>query len=67
MPRLTADFPGSTMLSGASYDPDSETLDLTFTGGRTYTYESVPQRVFEDLRDAPSPGSFYWSNIKDRY
>lgn len=66
MPRLTCDFQ-STALSRASYDPESQTLDITFTSGRSFTYESVPERVFEELRDAPSPGSFYHNNIRDRY
>ena len=70
MPRLTCDFQ-SAALSRAAWTPHGEgddgTLDITFTSGRTFTYEGVPQRVFEELRDAPSPGSFYHSNIKDRY
>ena len=66
MPRLYTNLQ-STMLSRASYDPDSETLDLTFEGGRTYTYEGVPQSVFEGLRDAPSAGQYWRANIKDAY
>lgn len=66
MPRLTCDFQ-STALSRASYDPESQTLDITFTSGRSFTYEAVPERVFAELRDAPSPGSFYHNNIRDRY
>ena len=66
MPRLSCTFQ-STALSSASYDPDSETLDITFTSGRSFTYEGVSQKVFEELRDAPSPGSYFHSEIKDAF
>lgn len=70
MPRLTCQFESTALRSAAfSYgdDPEQGTLDITFTSGATFTYENVPQRLFEELRDAPSPGRFYHSNIKDRY
>lgn len=64
--RLTCDFQ-STALSSASYDPDGGTLDITFTSGRTFTYEGVPADVFYALRDAPSPGSYFHAQIKNNY
>jgi lysyl-tRNA synthetase class 2 len=57
----------STALSGASYDPDTEQLEVTFASGGTYTFERVPQAVFEELRDSPSPGQFYHQQIKGQY
>lgn len=70
MPRYTAEFT-STALSRASFtirddDPDG-TLDITFASGRTFTYENVPVSVWEGLRDAQSPGSYFHANIKDAY
>lgn len=73
MSRLTTDFPGSSALRSASFEIDETsgadrgTLDIQFTSGRSYTYENVPQRVFEELRDAGSPGQYFHSSIKDRY
>lgn len=64
--RLTCDFQ-STALSKASYDPDGGTLDITFTSGRTFTYEGVPAEVFYELRDSGSPGSFFHAQIKNNY
>lgn len=57
----------STAISYVRYDTDDETMDVTFTGGQTYTHSNVPQKVFEDLRDSGSPGQYYHRNIKGRY
>lgn len=57
----------SSFLSRASYDTDSQTLTVSFKGGKSYTYEGVPQDVFEGLRDADSPGQYYAANIKTVY
>ena len=70
MPRLTATFDSTALRSAAftpSPDGDTGTLDITFTSGRTFSYENVPQRVFEALRAAPSPGSYFHQNIKGAY
>jgi KTSC domain len=66
MTQLSARFQ-STALSFAEYDTESEQLEITFTSGQSYTFERVPMNVFENLRDAGSPGSFYHQNIKGRY
>lgn len=57
----------STALRSASYDPELQELDLRFTNGSLHTYENVPEAVFNGLRDAPSPGSYYHANIKDKF
>lgn len=66
MTQLSTRFQ-STALSFAEYDTESERLEITFTSGQSYTFERVPMNVFENLRDAGSPGSFYHANIKGRY
>lgn len=58
---------GSSVLSRASYDSDTQTLTITFRKGGSYTYEGVPQDVFEGLRDADSPGQYYSTQIKGVY
>lgn len=57
----------STALTSATYDDEAMSLDVAFFDGRTYTYENVPQKVFEELRDARSPGSYFHAYIKNRY
>jgi hypothetical protein len=65
MQRLS--FPGSTALQGATYDPTTETLTITFMSGSSYSYPNVPPDVVEQLAEAPSAGSFWRNNIKDQY
>lgn len=66
MPRININLQ-STSLRSATYDPDTQDLDITFKTGMTYTYEKVPQDVFEGLRDAPSAGQYFHANIKGVY
>ena len=57
----------STALRGASYDDETQTLDVDFRNGQSYTFEGVPSEVALGLRDAPSPGSYFHKNIKGVY
>jgi KTSC domain len=57
----------SSALSSAEYDDETQTLTLTFTSGRSYTYDNVPEDTYERLLADPSPGRFYMAYIKDQY
>lgn len=57
----------STALASASYDDESQELEITFTSGRSYTFQSVPADIYEGLVASPSPGSYYNQNIKGIY
>lgn len=57
----------SSVLSMAEYDDEAQTLDLTFTSGRTYTYHDVPKDVYDGLVSSSSPGRYYNEAIKDIY
>jgi hypothetical protein len=65
----------SSAIVQARFTPDDDeaaatalgTLEITFTSGETYSFDAVPQTVFEGLRKADSPGKFYHQNIKDQY
>jgi hypothetical protein len=57
----------STAIVSADYDAELEALTLTFANGRSYTYDDVPQEVFERLVADPSPGAFYHTYIRDLY
>jgi len=54
----------SSVLSSASYDDETKTLELTFSSGRSYTYSQVPPEVFENLVSAPSHGRYFNDFIK---
>ena len=66
MARYSAQFQ-STALSSADYDTDAQTLDILFVSGKRYTYENVPESVWEGLVSASSAGTYFHSRIKDRY
>ncbi len=36
------EFPESSAIQAADYDPEGRTLDVTFTSGRRYTYSAFP-------------------------
>ena len=57
----------STALAYASYDDETETLEIDFVNGRSYTHVGVPQSVYDALAIAPSPGEFYNQQIKGQY
>jgi hypothetical protein len=57
----------SSNLAGYDYDPDTQTLQIRFKSGRTYSYASVPQGVVDGLGTADSPGQYFNSTIKDVY
>lgn len=56
-------FQSSNITSG-NYTPSTAVLALTFANGTTYVYTSVPLKVWEELRDAVSPGSYFAANIR---
>ena len=61
-------FPvASSMINAVGYDPESQTLEVEFSNGRTYTYEGVPQSTFDGMMGAQSVGKFFISNIKNVY
>ena len=57
----------SSLVKGAKYDAASETLDIVLTGGKTYQYTGVAQKVYDDFMSAESKGSFYTANIKGKF
>lgn len=57
----------SSNLQGARYDAESSTLYIQFTSGSEYSYDGVPESVYEDLCNAASPGSYFYSNIRGAY
>lgn len=57
----------SSMIEAAGYDPDTRTLEIEFTGGRSYTFPNVPPDVYESLLGAESPGRYFNQQIKGVY
>ncbi len=61
------EFPDSSVIRTANYDPDARTLDVTFKSGRRYTYFSVPDWEFDGLVTAASAGEYFNTRIRDQY
>ena len=51
------DFPGSSSVARAEYDPERGELRVTFAKGATYVY-MVDQSVADGLFGAASPGQY---------
>ena len=65
--RRAESLAGSSAFSEVGYDDETQVLDVTFTSGSTYTHNGVPPEVFQAFIAAPSPGKYYWAQIKNRY
>jgi lysyl-tRNA synthetase class 2 len=61
------DFPDSSVIRSADYDPDALTLDVTFASGHMYTYFNVPEWKFDGLITASSAGEYFNEHIRDQH
>lgn len=57
----------SSSIAACGYDAKTKVLTVEFARGKTYRYADVPQAVFEDLKDAESPGKYFQSYVKNVY
>jgi hypothetical protein len=57
----------SDAISHHGYDPKTQTMALTFRGGKTYQYPRVPQAVYDDLTSAKSMGKHFARHISGKY
>lgn len=65
--NVSATFGDSALLLRADYDSLTSSLQVYFRSGGIYVYVGVPKKVFTDLTNAESAGSFFTENIKDSY
>ncbi len=57
----------SSMLASIGYDEKSKTLEVEFNHGGVYRYKKVSKKVYEELTNADSIGSYFYHNIRDDY
>lgn len=57
----------SSNISAVGYDTQNQTVFVQFLNGSTYAYKGVPDYEFENLRTAPSVGSYLNRNFKNVY
>lgn len=59
--------PASSTIEQVDFDGDTDTLTITFNGGRLYDYFNVPRSVVAAMQAAGSAGQFFARQIKGRY
>lgn len=57
----------SSNIDSIGYDENTQTLRVRFLNGSLYEYRNVPLMEFEQLKQAPSKGSYLNRNIKGTY
>lgn len=57
----------SSNIAALGYDKDDEIVHVQFLNGSTYIYKGVPDFEFEQLKTAPSIGSYFNRNFKNVY
>jgi hypothetical protein len=57
----------SSNISEVGYDTSNETVLVRFLNNALYAYKGVPETTFEELRTAPSVGSYINRNFKNVY
>ncbi len=57
----------SSMITSAKYDENESALEITFTGGKTYRYATVPSEIYVGLLNARSKGAYFYDNIKGAF
>ncbi|MDD2984668.1 MAG: KTSC domain-containing protein [Crocinitomicaceae bacterium] len=57
----------SSNIESIGYDEQNEQVYVRFLNGSLYVYKGVPLHEFENLRDAPSLGSYLHRNYKNIY
>ena len=57
----------SSALLHVDYDSRRAALFVTFVTRLTYRYDGVPAHIYEALLVAPSKGTFFNQNVRDRY
>jgi len=57
----------STVIRYFKYNPEQESLTVTFTTDKTYKYKNVPKKIYSAMKEAFSKGRYFNFNIRDKY
>jgi hypothetical protein len=57
----------SSNISSIGYDPGGNILEIEISTGSVYEYLAVPSSVHESFMRASSKGSFFASQIRNKY
>lgn len=59
--------PESSNITGATYDPETQQVIVTFYHGKSYAYFSVPDIIWDEFVAADSKGVYFTAHLKDIY
>ena len=57
----------SSNIAEIGFDENTSVLYIRFNNGQLYSYDDVPESVYNDLQSAPSIGRYFYQNIRDLY
>ena len=57
----------SSNINSVGYDEVTKTMEVEFSSGIVYQYDSVGLAVYKDLISADSVGKYFNKNIKNSY
>lgn len=57
----------SSCITAHGYHADTQTLALSFVGGRHYRYGDVPAETYAQLQSAKSIGKFFGKQINGKF
>jgi len=57
----------STVIGSMKYDPETQTLSITYQSGKVYAYKNVPEQEYELMKTSGSKGGYLNRNIKGKY
>lgn len=57
----------SSNVDRVGYRRDSSSLLVVFKSGTGYVYSGVPEHIADELLKAPSKGTFFGKNIRDKF
>lgn len=57
----------SSQIRAVGYDDNAKTMFVEFNNRTIYQYFNVSKKIYENLLNAPSAGTFLNSEIRDKY
>jgi hypothetical protein len=57
----------SSVVAHISYNASSETLRITYVSGMVYDYKNVPEKIYHEMKNSGSKGTYLNQRIKGKY
>jgi len=57
----------SSWITDVSYNESNKNMDIRLKNGKEYTFEDVPQKVYDDFMEAKSKGEYFNRIIRKQY